>query len=153
MLLLLLLPLLSATVAQQTSSLFEDWREQHGKQYASLQEREARLQVFATNLARAEEHNRSGVAWRQGTNQFSDLTQEEFLAQHLGGYRRVALARPANISGAAGGGAAPPELPNAVDWREEGVVSPVKSQGQCGSCWAFAATQQVGAGARVGVDR
>ena len=46
-----------------------------------------RFNIFSENLKKYEEHNKSGASWTMGVNQFSDLTEAEFEAFHMGGYK------------------------------------------------------------------
>jgi len=123
---------------QEASPSFAEWAKSMGKSYASKEELVLRRSVYAANVAKIEAHNAATSEWKMAVNKFSDLTGEEWKAAYTGGYRaKEKRSKNVNLTLLH----TPKEaLPTSVDWTAAGAVTPVKNQGQCGSCWAFSTT-------------
>ncbi|XP_071974082.1 cathepsin W isoform X2 [Engystomops pustulosus] len=118
---------------------FAKFMKQFEKNYKSFQEYEHRLSVFSSNLKEAERLQRDELGTAQyGVTKFSDLSAEEFSNSNLDSNFVEKLLQikqqsvPTTI-----------KSPLNKDWRKHGVISKVKNQGKCNSCWAFASVGNI----------
>jgi len=119
---------------------WSQFKAMYGKAY-SHNEESYRRSIWEKNAKFVQSHN-AQYALGQKTftvamNKFGDLTNAEFVRQVNGFNKTRSMIQstdgskflaPSNV-----------KIPDSVDWRTQGYVTPIKDQGQCGSCWAFSA--------------
>jgi len=127
----------AATISEEEALFeFDKFVVKFNRSYETPAETLNRFNIFHSNLELITAHNEKKLSWTMAVNQFADLTNEEFKAKYLGarqgafdGLPRVEWSMYGRVT-----------LPPSIDWRTKGVVTPVKNQGSCGSCWAFSTT-------------
>ncbi|XP_026753470.2 uncharacterized protein LOC113513681 [Galleria mellonella] len=122
----------------QAETLFDQFMQTYDKQYTSKEEKQKKLNVFKENLQIINEKNAEQSLAVFGITQFIDLTAEEFrqFATCLNTTINDKKCKQYQYTDL-------PTAPDSFDWREKNVVTRVKSQGGCGSCWAFSAIGNV----------
>jgi len=128
---------LTLVFAFDDSTLFTAWKAQFNKQYSTAEEEALRFENFKLSIDRATARNTQSGSATFGLTKYSDMTPEEFKSTLLG------YVRPAERSDV--GVLAPKDIdvPQTLDWRNQNMVTPVKNQEQCGSCWAFSVTENI----------
>jgi len=143
-LLLLGLVLVSAIYTdEEYEDAFSSWMQKHEKMYTA-EEFQNRFNIFKNNMDYVQKWNAEGSDTILGLNIMADLTNEEYRKIYLG----TKIDASARLSSTLKHSQQPQssvssDYNSTVDWRTKGVVTPIKNQGSCGSCWSFSTTGSV----------
>jgi cysteine peptidase B len=143
---LVLLGMVALASASVPNSLLAQWnrfKQDYNRVYTSSVEESQRFRNFAKNLERARELNQKMPSARFGVTKFMDLSVEEFGDRYL--MKNMPPVDQAKLNAHYHNNPAIKayKAPSQFDWFTQGACTPVYNQGQCGSCWAFSATETI----------
>eukprot|EP01111_Echinosteliopsis_oligospora_P000271 TRINITY_DN10247_c0_g1_i1.p1 TRINITY_DN10247_c0_g1~~TRINITY_DN10247_c0_g1_i1.p1 ORF type:complete len:332 (-),score=79.10 TRINITY_DN10247_c0_g1_i1:18-1013(-) len=118
---------------------FNDFMIKYNKRYDN-DEISMRFDNFKASVARVEQQNKNSNGATYGITKFSDMSTEEFKTIILMTKETQKVSYLDDLSNE---WTFDSSLPSSLDWRDQNVVTPIKNQGQCGSCWAFSATEAI----------
>jgi len=130
-----------ANMEQPQGYSFEHYLFDFEKTYDTPEEYELHKTIFELRVAEVIAHNADSTqSWKKGVNKFTDMTMEQF-RMHLG--HSSSMSQTMRSSMPLADLPTIDSLPDSVDWRTKKIITPVKDQGGCGSCWAFAAVETI----------
>jgi len=135
----------AAAATTEMKVAFINFQKTYGVTYSNPDEFQARFQIFQQNMAIAQELSALNPLATFGVNQFSDMSQEEFASKYLmpNFMQNPPVAPPPKVFPPVNVAVPGAPDPTNYDWSQAGVITPGKNQGQCGSCWAFSATETI----------
>lgn len=124
-------------------SRFNDWMSEHNIRISNDNELSHIFDNWASNDAFIEFTNRQNLSYTLGHNAYSGMNSNEFSNLMEFSNNRYLIRENLFTNDSYNSIISEYSLPNSVDWRSEGVVNPIRDQGQCGSCWSFSTIQSV----------
>lgn len=138
---------LSVDLSPDDIKAFQTFMQKNNRNYLTKEEHSARLKIFKANLDLVRAHDAVATGFKIGINKFSDLSLEEF--EKMQGFRQLPeinkfldeddeddQVEPTNkTEGPKGRGLQ--DYEDSIDWRQKGVLTPIRNQGSCGGCYTF----------------
>nr|XP_024002736.1 cathepsin K-like isoform X2 [Salvelinus alpinus] len=116
---------------------WDSWKTTHLRKYNGLGEEAIRRTIWEKNMRLIEAHNEEAAlgihSYELGMNHLGDMTSEEIVEKLTG--LQVPMNRDRSNTWIPDNNVV--KLPRSIDYRKKGMVTPVKNQLSCGSCWAF----------------